>query len=692
MKSDKEYYDTARYLISNQETIDSEKAVKELIEIIQWADKKYYVQDKPVLTDKEYDTLFSLLKNIEKKHPEWEWSFSPTKRVAEGLNERFEKVEHIVPMLSLNNSYNAEDLIDWDRKNMNSLVVQEVEYTVEPKFDGASISLQIDKHSYDKVLTRGNGVVGDDITINAQQIKSLPMYVPISSDLGTVEVRGEVVMAYKDFREYNEKLLARGEEPMANPRNAASGSLRMKNPEDVSERNLTAFLYHVSYVENEIEGWNIKTHYDFLTWLDRLSFTTPIEYTEVCQGIAAVIAYCQDFEERRDDLPFEIDGMVIKVNSLDWQDKLGSTAHHPRWAMAYKFKARQANTKLLNIEFQVGRTGIITPVAKLEPVYVGGVTISSVSLFNEENIAEKNIRIGDTVVVERAGDVIPYIVRSIPELRPEDALKLEFPERCPSCDFKLTKVESEAAWRCDNYDCPEQVVGRLAHFVSKDAMDIQYMGESIVERLVQEGFILKPEDIYTFDVDRLLTLEGFKEKSVSNLKAAIEQSKHRPLHNILFALGIRHVGITTAKMLVRQVEKDLLELQEWSQEKLQALEDVGPKVARSVFDFFHSQSSLHTLDSLGRSGVVLTKSQESVSRDLEGKTFLFTGTLTVKRKEAEARVEALGARILGSVSSKLDFLVVGENAGSKLDKAKKLENVNILQEEQWNEMMKKLEV
>ncbi len=691
MVTDKEYYEAARSFIDKPTSVDSKAQVKELIKILQWADKKYYVQDQPVLTDKEYDTLFALLKSVESQHPDWLLANSPTQRVAEGLNENFEKVEHIVPMLSLSNSYNAEDLLEWDLKNRTSLEVDAIEYTVEPKFDGASISVQIQDHQYARVLTRGNGVIGDDITKNARRINSLPMYVPMPPELGTVEVRGEVVIAFKDFEAYNQKLIARGDQPMANPRNAASGSLRMKNPEDVAERNLTAFLYHVSYVENEIEGWDVASHYDYLEWLDRLSFTTPLKYTGKFQDISGVIEYCQDFEEKRDTLPFEIDGMVVKVNKLAWQDRLGSTAHHPRWAMAYKFKARQANTRLLNIDFQVGRTGIVTPVAKLEPVFVGGVTISSVSLFNEENIAEKNIRIGDTVVVERAGDVIPYIVRSVPELRPEDATEFQFPSQCPSCGFNLVKEESEAAWRCNNYDCDEQVVGRLAHFVSKDAMDIGNMGESVVEKLVQVGLIKKPEDIYTFDVDQLLTMEGFKEKSVTNLKSAIETSKGRPLHNVLFALGIRHVGITTAKTLVRQVERNLMELEEWSEEKLQGLDDVGPKVAKSVYDFFHTESTLKTLYTLRDAGVQLEKKESNSSGGLTDKTFLFTGTMSIKRKDAEARVEALGARILGSVSSKLDYLIVGENAGSKLDKAKKLNNVTILEEAQWEEMMSKLE-
>ncbi len=691
MHTDKEYYKAASDYITHPESVDSQDAVKQLIQIIQWADKKYYVQDSPILTDKEYDTLYALLRDTELEHPEWRLPYSPTQRVAEGLNEGFDKVEHIVPMLSLANSYNAEDLIEWDTKNKASLGVEELEYTVEPKFDGASISVQIANHSYARVLTRGNGVVGDDITRNAQSIKSLPMYVPIAEELGLVEVRGEVVMAFKDFEKYNQKLRDKGEAPMANPRNAASGSLRMKNPEDVADRNLTAFLYHVSYVENPLEDYQVKTHYEYLEWLDRLSFVTPLSYTEKFGSIAGVIEYCRDFEERRDTLPFEIDGMVIKVNKLDWQDRLGSTAHHPRWAMAYKFKARQANTQLLNIDMQVGRTGIVTPVAKLAPVSVGGVTISSVSLFNEDNIRDKDIRIGDTVVVERAGDVIPYIVRSVPELRPSDAAPFIYPTTCPSCGERLYKIESEAAWRCENYVCPAQVTGRLTHFVSKDAMDINHMGESLVEKLVQEGMVSRAEDIYTFDVDALLELEGFKEKSVANLKSAIEASKSRPLHNIVFALGIRHVGITTAKMLVRQVESTIMELQDWTVEQLEALDDVGPKVASSVYEYFHTEDSLSTLRALQDAGVILDKPASQSGGGLEDKTFLFTGTMSIKRKDAEARVEALGARILSGVSSKLDYLVVGENAGSKLDKAKKLDNVSILEESQWEEMMKKLE-
>ncbi len=688
MKTDKVYYDEAKAILEDPQKIASAGDVKELIEIIQWADRKYYVEDHPVLSDQEYDKLYAILKAVENEHPQWQFDYSPTQNVADGLNSDFEKVDHIRPMLSLDNSYNAEDLREWNGRIERLLDTQSVQYTVEPKFDGASISAWVSEHQIQRVLTRGNGTTGDDITRNARQIKSLPQYIRHEEDLAQAEIRGEVVMKWTHFDNYNEWLVNEGKSPMVNPRNAASGSLRMKDPKELKRRKLTAFMYHVSYYE-AIEKRPFDTHLGALEWLQAMGFQTALKYTQICTGIEEVVQYCRDFELRRDDLGFEIDGMVVKVNALSLQDKLGSTAHHPRWAMAYKFAAKQATSKLERVEYQVGRTGSVTPVAKIEPVFVGGVTISSVSLFNEDAIREKDLMLGDVVVVERSGDVIPYIRKSLAELRTGDEKPILFPGQCPVCQTPLLKEENDAAWRCPNYDCEAQIEERLIHFVSKNAMDIKHIGESHIRKLYEMKMIRKPEDIYTMDVGLLEGQEGYGEKTIENMRAAIEESKDRAAHRVLFALGVRHVGQVTAQNICLQLKDSLWELEAWTREELEAIDDVGPIVARSVWEYFRSESARETLHSLESSGVNLAIAQKEQNTEgpLSGKTILFTGAMNMKRKEAEELAESRGASILSGVSAKLDYLVVGEKAGSKLQKAEKLGTVKILTEEQFLDLI-----
>jgi DNA ligase (NAD+) len=416
-----------------------------------------------------------------------------------------------------------------------------------------------------------------------------------------------------------------------------------------------------------------------------LGFRSPVKEKVVVKGIDAVIKYCTGFEECRDNLPYEIDGMVVKVNDLALQDRLGMTTHHPRWAIAYKFKARQGTSQLRNVEFQVGRTGSVTPVAKIDPVAIGGVTVSSVSLFNEEVIREKDLMIGDTVLVERAGDVIPYIVKSQPELRTGSEKPIVFPKKCPVCDHKLVKPEAEAVWRCINPECPAQVVERIIHFVSKDAMDIRSFGEANVKKFYDLGLLTSIPGIYHIDFEAISKLEGFGKKSIDNLTAAIEHSKAQPLHRVIFGLGIRYVGETTAKVLAHEIEY-LPDFTGFSPDQLQQLQDVGPKVAGSVYEFFHNKDNMALLQQLENAGVNLKndKKQNVVSGNLTGKTFLFTGTLTeLKRSEAEELVEKHGGKLLGSVSSKLNFLVAGEDAGSKLEKAQKIPSVRVISEKQF---------
>jgi DNA ligase (NAD+) len=657
-------------------------------DIIEYADWKYYVQDNPVLADVEYDMLFKKLKTFEEQNPIFITPTSPTQRVAKGLNTSFSTVAHLVPMLSLENSYNAEDLLDWDRKCKELSGESIVEYCVEPKFDGASISLIYENDELTRGATRGNGTEGDDITMNTKQIRSIPIKAEISKyNLKQVEIRGEVVITKKRFAEYNNKLMADGQQPMANARNAASGSLRIKDPKEVAKRNLDAFLYNVSYTslqENKTTHSHMQTHRGMLESLSSLGFKTSLENIKTFSSIDEVTNYVQEFEQKRDNLPYEIDGMVIKVNRLDLQEKIGQTSHHPRWAIAFKFKARQATSKLLTVEYQVGRTGSVTPVAKIEPVAVGGVTISSLSMFNEDVIKEKQLMIGDTVLIERAGDVIPYIVKSFPELRDGTEQKIIFPTACPVCNEQLYKPEGEAVWRCTNINCEAQVIEKIAHYASKDAMDIRGLGDALVRRFFEQGFLKNIVGIYHLPYDQLKSLEGFGEKSMLNLKDAIEKSKAQPLHRLIFGLGIRYVGETTAKALARTVSH-LTDLYHKTKEDLLTIEDVGEKVATSIVEFFSHYDNRAILEALEKEGVCLANIQknEAMSGSLVGKTFLFTGTLSMKRNEAEAIAEKNGGTIIGSVSTKLNYLVVGEDAGSKLEKAKKLGTVTILSEEEF---------
>jgi DNA ligase (NAD+) len=531
--------------------------------------------------------------------------------------------------------------------------------------------------------------MGEETTTNIKQIRSIPLSAAFAKEgINQIEIRGEVVIHKDVFAEFNAQRVSEGLSPLANPRNAASGTLRILDPKEVGKRKLSAILYHISYYtlqDNKETPDPLHTHYDSLNWLYQLGFPTPVKEMKRFYSIDDVIAYCVEFEQRRDDLPYEVDGLVIKVNSFDMQDTMGMTTHHPRWAVAYKFKARQATSKLLRVEFQVGRTGSITPVAKIEPVPIGGVTVSSISLFNEDVVREKDLHIGDTVLVERAGDVIPYIVKPLTELRNGSEQNIIFPTNCPICNEELEKPEDEAVWRCINISCPAQVVERIIHFASKDAMDIRSMGDANVRKFYELGLLKNIPGIYTINWEEVSKLGGFGEKSITNLKAAIESSKQQPLNRVMFGLGIRHVGETMAKTLANAVDH-IRDLYNYTEEQLLALEDVGPKVAASVMHFFHTPENRHMIDLLEHAGVNLTndKKTAAASGELSGKTFLFTGTLNrFKRSEAEAMAEAKGGSILGGVSSKLNYLVVGEDAGSKLEKAKKLGTVAILTEDEF---------
>lgn len=671
------------------------KDVEQLRDILRYHEYRYYILNDPLVSDYEYDQLYKALEKIETENPNLITHDSPTQRVAKGLTKDFPTAQHLVPMLSLDNSYNSDDLIDFDRKARELTGLKEIEYCVEPKFDGGSISLIYEDDMFVRGATRGDGVEGDEVTTNIKQIRSIPLSAKFAEyGLQQVEIRGEVLINKENFKKYNEKIMEEGLPPLANPRNAAAGTLRIKDPKEVAKRNLEAFVYHVSYyslLKGKKVPKELTNHSDSLKMLWDLGFRSPEKEKKVFKGIEAVIKYCNGFEEKRDGLPYEIDGMVIKVNDFALQDKLGMTSHHPRWAIAYKFKARQATSKLLDVEYQVGRTGAVTPVAKLEPVGVGGVTVSSISIHNEDYIKEKDLRIGDAILIERAGDVIPQIVRSLTDARTGKEKKIVFPKTCPVCNSKLFKEEGEAVWRCINIECPAQAVERIIHFVSKDAMDIRGFGDANVRKFYELGLLEDIPAIYTLDFKKISGMEGFGQKSIDNLQSAISNSKKQPLHRLIYALGIRFIGETTAKTLAQAVNH-LLDFKKFSLEELQNLEDVGPKVAGSIFHFFSNKDNIKLLEQLEKLGLQLKnqKKEMTSSGNLKEQTFLFTGTLpTLKRSEAEAMVEENGGQILGGVSAKLNYLVVGEDAGSKLDKAKKLNTVKIISEEEFLKMIKK---
>lgn len=672
-----------------------DKDAGQLKEVLRFHEYRYYILNDPLISDFEYDQLYKELEKIENNNPALVTADSPTQRVAKGLTKDFPTVQHLVPMLSLNNSYSADDLIDFDRKARELTGLDRIEYCVEPKFDGGSISLIYENDLLSRGATRGDGVEGDQVTINIKQIRSLPLSAKFS-DFGIqqVEIRGEVLINKSNFKKYNEGLMEQGIPPLANPRNAAAGTLRLKDPAEVAKRNLEAFVYHISYY-SLLKGKKIPveltTHSGSLKLLWDLGFRSPEKEKKIFKGIDAVIKYCGQFEITRDDLPYEIDGMVIKVNDISLQEKMGMTSHHPRWAIAFKFKARQATSKLLNVEFQVGRTGAVTPVAKLEPVAVGGVTVSSISIHNEDYIKEKDLRIGDAVLIERAGDVIPQIVKSLADVRTGHEKKIHFPKTCPVCNSKLFKEEEEAVWRCINIECPAQVVERIIHFVSKDAMDIRGFGDANVRKFYELGLLKDIPGIYTLDFNSISGMEGFGQKSIDNLQTAISNSKKQPLHRLIYALGIRFIGETTAKTLAQAVNH-LLDFKKYSLEELQNLEDVGPKVAGSIHHFFSNKDNIKMLEELEKLGLQLKNEKKELTKggNLTGQTFLFTGTLpTLKRSEAEAMAEENGGQILSGVSAKLNYLVVGEDAGSKLEKAKKINTVKIISEDEFLQLVGK---
>ncbi len=663
------------------------KTIKTLRRDIQRHDHLYYVEDQPEISDREYDGLMQRLKDLEKKHPEWITPDSPTQRVGGKISEKFPAVTHKAPMLSLDNTYSLDEYRDFHKrvvKGLKSIPENEIEYVVELKIDGLGVTLSYENGLLVQGATRGDGKQGEDITANLKTIRSIPLRIPMEKEpFKFIEVRGEVYLDHQAFLKINEERKAEGQPLFANPRNSAAGSLRLLDPTITAKRPLNIFIYSVGYMDK----MSFKTHYEALQKFKALGLRVNPEAT-LCKSFDETLALIERWQEEKDSLPYEIDGLVVKVNSLKFQEKLGSTTKHPRWAVAYKYEAEQATTEVEDIICQVGRTGSITPVAILKPVLVSGSTVSRATLHNEDEINRKDIRVGDSVVIEKAGEVIPKVVRVIIEPGKSRGRKFKMPGKCPECATKIYRPEGEVAWRCVNAACPAQLKERLLHFASRNAMDIDHLGPAVLDQLVDSGRVKHFSDLYTLTEEELAGLERLAEKSAQNLIDALQKSKTAGLARVLHALGIRHVGQRAASLLA-QTFHSIDRLQKTTFEDLESVMEIGPTIAESLRAFFDREANREEIRRLKQSGVALEEKQRKVGDRLEGKQFVLTGTMEeFTRDQAKEKIMALGGRVTSSVSQKTDYVVAGADPGSKFDKAKKL-GVQVLNEEAFKTLLEK---
>ncbi|MEK3763756.1 NAD-dependent DNA ligase LigA [Solibacillus sp. FSL K6-4121] len=646
-----------------------EQRIAELNKLLHEYGYAYYVLDKPVVEDSVYDQLLHELIALEEANPEFIYPDSPTQRVGGMVLEGFKKVTHETAMLSLSNAFNEEDLRDFDRK-IEQAIGKNYSYVCELKIDGLAISLRYENGVFVQGATRGDGTVGEDITTNLKTIRAIPLRL---KEPVTLEVRGEAYMPKKSFEKLNERRAENGEELFANPRNAAAGSLRQLDPKIAASRNLSTFIYAVG---GDGESYGIDGHWEMLKYLEELGFPSNKE-REYCETIDDVLAFIEKWTEARPNLSYEIDGIVIKVNRYAHQDELGFTAKSPRWAIAYKFPAEEVVTKLLDIELTVGRTGVITPTAILTPVLVAGTTVSRASLHNEDLIREKDIRIDDTVIVRKAGDIIPQIVGVVLEQRADDAVPYKMPTHCPACDEEVVRIDTDVALRCVNPQCPAQIAEGVKHFVSRNAMNIDGLGEKVVEQLLREGYIEDVAGLYELTVEQLIQLERMGQKSATNLVEALLQSKDNSLERLLFGLGIRHVGEKAAKILAAHFET-MDALMHAKEEELKDIHEIGDKMAESIVAYFANESVQQLIERLKEFGLNMSFKGKKVvveagANPFAGKTIVLTGKLQqLTRNEAKVKIEQLGGTVAGSVSKKTDLVIVGEDAGSKLEKAQSL--------------------
>lgn len=671
---------------------DHNVEIEKLREEVRSHDYKYYIINKPVISDRQYDSLLKKLKGFESKHPEFITPDSPTQRISLNISNEFISRKHLKPMISIENSYDKEEIIAWEERISKILKDEIKEYVIEPKIDGVSCALRYRKGYLKMGLTRGDGESGEDITLNVKTIKTIPLVLMRDINMPElIEIRGEIYIEKNDFISFNKSVSDKEMQVFANPRNLAAGSLRQKDPQVTAERPLKFFAHSFGYIEG---GNSISTQWNFLKHCRKWGFHT-IEKAEIFDNIQDVISACHKWEAKRNDLAYEIDGLVIKVNSYDMQDKLGSTMKNPRWALAFKFSASQAVTKINSITVQVGRTGVLTPVADLKPVECAGVTISRSTLHNFDEIERLDIRIGDMVIIERAGDVIPKVIKVLSKKRKGIEIPFVKPEKCPVCHENVFKDKEEVAYYCINPLCPAQLKEHLIHFGKREAMDIEGFGDAVVAQLVENNLVKDLSDIYLLDKEKLITLDIFANKKqknpeykrAENLLKAIIKSLHQPLDRLIYGLGIRHVGEKTALIIARKFTS-IDKLMSAGLEELTDVYEIGPVIADSVFHYFHSDKSAVLIKKLKTIGLKMTADNKiNVTQILKDKVFVFTGELTsFSRKDAEKMVTELGGKTSSSVSINTSFIVAGEKPGGKFKKAKEL-GVNILNENEFLNMV-----
>lgn len=649
-----------------------------------WEHNRLYYSAKPIISDQEFDLLLKRLEQIERQHPEWVSAFSPTQRVGESISEGFATVKHRVPMLSLANTYSQEEIVDFIKRIHKLVEKPSVAFSCELKMDGIAISATYEKGMFVRGATRGDGREGDDITVNMRTLKGLPLRIYGKDIPDLLEVRGEVFMTHSVFKKLNQAKADLSEPLWANPRNAAAGSLKLLDPSETARRQLSIAFYGIA----ENSDLEQKSQSEIHTYLQTLGFPT-LKHVALCHSFEEIWDFANQVRSLRPKLEYDIDGIVIKVDSLQEQQRLGATAKNPRWAIAYKFAAEQATTRMIDITVQIGRTGILTPVAELEPVFLAGSTIARATLHNEDEVQRKDIRIGDLVVIEKGGDVIPKVVGVAPSSpRSSHSQPWKMPRHCPSCHTDVVRTSGEVAVRCPNIMCPEQQLRRLIYFAGKDAMDIENLGEKVMEQLVLKGFVRRPSDIYRLTEFELFQLDGFKAKSVQNLLQSIDKSRAVPLPRFIMALGIKHIGTTTAELLANK-SGSIEKLMEMSAEELMAIEGIGEKVAQSIREYFSDEQQCQEIAALLSVGVK-PQQQEAVSytgHQFQGKIFVLTGTLQAyTRQGAAGLIKERGGKVTDSVSKKTDFVVAGEAAGSKLEKAQQL-GISILSEAEFTERL-----
>ena len=663
------------------------ETIKSLRKKINNHNYQYYVLDNPIISDSEYDKLLKDLELIEKKYPEFIIPESPTQRIGAQPIESFGTVTHRITMMSLANAMSDDELKAFDKrlkKKLNS--AEEIEYVIEPKLDGLAVELIYENGKFINGSTRGDGNTGEDITSNLKTIKGIPLILrdDIISLPDLMEVRGEVFIRKEDFELLNSKRSQSNKQPFANARNAAAGSLRQLDPKITAKRSLSIYCYQAGIVD----GINLNTHSEFLERLKNWGLPVNPE-VKIVKGIEKAIQFHKQLETIRNEFPYEIDGSVIKVNSLSIRNKLGVRSRSPRWAIAGKFKAQQVTTIINDIFTSVGRTGAITPVAKLQPVEVGGVTVTNATLHNQDEIDRKDIRIGDTVIIERSGDVIPKVIKVIQEKRTEDAKVYHLPDHCPECNNQLMRPENEVVFRCPNYSCPAKIKGNIKHFVSKNALDMDGLGEKLIDQLVNERIIKKVDDLFRIKKNQLANLERMGDKSADNIIDSINNSKLTSFSRFIYALGIRHVGEHTSKILESAFKGNFDSFLEATFEDLESIEEIGPIVAQSIIEFWNDESNKQIANNCFEFGIKLKRNNEIVDQILTGKTFVFTGSLErINRKEAKEIVERQGGRTSNSISKNTDYVVAGPGSGTKLEKAKLLA-INIINEDEFEKLVNK---